>query len=61
MEKRMTAYWVNFISTGNPNGKGLPAWNPYDRTNGTILVIDQQTQQQKGLYRREFAFFDAPQ
>ncbi|CAG8114288.1 unnamed protein product [Penicillium nalgiovense] len=23
---RMSDYWVNFISTGNPNGKGLPRW-----------------------------------
>jgi para-nitrobenzyl esterase len=61
MEKRMTAYWVNFISTGNPNGKGLPAWNPYDKTRGTILVLDEQTQQQHGLYSKEFAFFDSLQ
>lgn len=23
---RMSDYWVNFISNGNPNGKGLPRW-----------------------------------
>jgi para-nitrobenzyl esterase len=22
----MSAYWTNFIATGNPNGKGLPEW-----------------------------------
>jgi len=22
----MSAYWANFIKTGNPNGRGLPAW-----------------------------------
>jgi para-nitrobenzyl esterase len=58
MEKLMTAYWVNFIATGNPNGKGLPAWNPYDQEKQTILVFDEQTQQKPGLYRKEFAFFD---
>jgi len=26
----MSSYWVNFISTGNPNGKGLVKWEPYD-------------------------------
>ena len=25
----MSAYWVNFVKTGDPNGSGLPAWAPY--------------------------------
>ena len=25
----MSSYWVNFATTGNPNGKDLPAWEPY--------------------------------
>jgi para-nitrobenzyl esterase len=26
----MQAYWVNFAKSGNPNGRGLPRWQPYD-------------------------------
>ena len=25
----MSDYWMNFISTGNPNGKGLPEWSVF--------------------------------
>lgn len=27
----MSSYWVSFATTGNPNGKGLPRWLPYNR------------------------------
>ncbi|XP_061182348.1 carboxylesterase 5A-like [Saccostrea echinata] len=28
--KQMRQYWTNFAKTGNPNGQGLPNWNPFD-------------------------------
>lgn len=29
----MSAYWVNFVKTGNPNGKNLPKWNSFSDKN----------------------------
>ena len=29
LSKEMSAYWANFVKTGDPNGENLPAWKPY--------------------------------
>ncbi|MTB51402.1 carboxylesterase/lipase family protein [Lewinella sp. W8] len=39
----MSAYWVNFATTGNPNGKGLPRWSPFTAKKERVLVIDEKT------------------
>ena len=31
----MASYWVNFIKNGNPNGPGLPEWNPFSNLPGS--------------------------
>jgi para-nitrobenzyl esterase len=33
----MSSYWVNFASTGNPNGPGVPAWPAYDEKKDLAL------------------------
>ncbi|MFZ6645778.1 carboxylesterase/lipase family protein [Undibacterium sp. TJN25] len=37
LARDMSAYWVNFAKSGNPNGKGLAQWPAYAGTDGRVL------------------------
>ena len=49
-EKSMSAYWIQFIRTGNPNATGLPRWDPY-KTGMTLEIGNDLISQKKDLYR----------
>ncbi len=36
----MSAYWVNFVKSGTPNGPGLPKWPPYSAAGHQTLYLD---------------------
>ena len=36
----MSDYWVNFIKSGNPNGKGLPIWPMFNEKERQTLYFD---------------------
>ncbi len=38
----MSAYWVNFVKTGDPNGAGLPVWPTYTPPEGPVMYIDAE-------------------
>lgn len=42
----MSAYWANFISNGNPNGRGLPFWPAYNKRDGEAMVFDKTSAKQ---------------
>lgn len=42
----MSSYWTNFIKTGNPNGKDLPEWKPYNINEKAIMVLGDTQQSQ---------------
>lgn len=37
----MSAYWINFAATGNPNGPGLPTWPTFSPEKMSAMVFDQ--------------------
>jgi len=57
METVMSAYWINFIRTGNPNGSGLPDWKPY-KADGAVQVLDDQISASP-ILKKELAFLEA--
>ena len=40
-------FFVNFIKTGNPNGLGLPTWDPINgKSVAPVMMIDRQSRQE---------------
>lgn len=37
---KISSAWINFIKTGNPNGKGLIKWDPYNAENGATMIFN---------------------
>ncbi len=40
LSEKMAKSFLNFMKTGNPNGGGLPTWNPYSTKNGETMILD---------------------
>ena len=37
----LSAYWINFAKTGNPNGDHLPYWPAYNNDGKNIMILDE--------------------
>lgn len=40
LSERMVSYWTNFARNGNPNGAGLPEWQPCTAGHSVVLKLD---------------------
>jgi para-nitrobenzyl esterase len=41
LEKLMTAYWVQFVKTGDPNLPGLPSWNSFSPNDPQAMMFNE--------------------
>ena len=54
----MSRYWVNFATSGDPNGEGLPRWEPYDLATEPYLDFGQEVKPSHGLLKKQLDFFE---
>ncbi|HEV3062445.1 MAG TPA: carboxylesterase family protein [Vicinamibacterales bacterium] len=54
----MSSYWVNFATTGDPNGTGLPAWTAYDTSAESYLELGTPIQLKQHLLKAQLDFLD---
>ncbi len=53
------AYFVNFIKTGNPNGKGLPSWTAVSGNTPVVMHINVQTQAKPDQHSNRYLLLDS--
>ena len=56
----MSAYWVNFAKTGNPNAAGLPAWPAYDPEREQVMLFGDSVRSGDLPNKAKLDFFSAP-
>lgn len=49
VSEEMNDYLLNFVKTGDPNGKGLPTWTPYTKSCKKILRIGENDTHMGGV------------
>jgi len=57
----MSSYWVNFATTGDPNGKGLPRWRRYDPAAEPYLELGDAVQGKNHLLKAQLDFLEGLQ
>jgi para-nitrobenzyl esterase len=54
LSRTVMGYWVNFATTGDPNGAGLPRWPAFDAAHPALLRLGAQIERQTPLPRERY-------
>lgn len=54
----MSDYWVNFATTGDPNGAGLVKWQPYDLATEPYMDLSLTPNADNHLLKRELDYLE---
>ena len=54
----MSSYWVNFATTGDPNGKGLPAWPVFDPAKDLVMGFGDKVEAVPLPHKPELDFWE---
>ncbi|HWO01478.1 MAG TPA: carboxylesterase/lipase family protein [Blastocatellia bacterium] len=54
----MSAYWVNFARSGDPNGKGLPKWTAYNIKDEPYMDFGDPVQVRNHLLKAQLDFLE---
>ena len=54
----MSAYWVQFAKTGNPNKESLAEWPAYDSTKDQHIEFGEVVKVGQGLRKEKLDFWD---
>ncbi len=55
---QMSSYWVNFATSGDTNGKGLPKWTPYDASAEPYMELGDNVQVKNHLLKAQLDFLE---
>jgi len=59
LSDEMSSYWVNFATTGDPNGKALPKWPAYQEKTELAMGLGEKVEVVPAPHNDALDFLDA--